>query len=166
MRRYLPFFVLCLIFFCLPLQIFVIGNNLGIGIQGAVYRFQVTEYGNYFFPITREILFVMNGTLTGKTALSISLWAAATALLACTIVFAFIHVNDTTTRYYRQIVQGLFFSCVIYLGSLIIQYGFLFSGPAGISIPLGILLILVWTAVIWYYKNTFGTFLNFFNVRF
>ena len=128
MRRYIVFFTLCLIFFILPLQVFIMGDFTGIGIQGAVYRYQTSGYGTYFFPITREIVFVLNGTLSGRTALSVLLWVSGTVLLACTTIFAFLHVNDTTENYYRQIACGLIASCGIYLGSCIAQYGFFLQG--------------------------------------
>lgn len=153
MRRYILFFVLCLIFFILPLQVFIIGDSAGIGIQGSVYRYQWTGYGTFFFPITQEVVFVLNGTYSGRTALSVILWVAGTVLLACTAVFSFCHADDTTINYYRQIMYGLIVSCGIYLGSCIAQYGFLFHGPGGLSLPLGILLIIGWIAIIFVYQN-------------
>lgn len=152
--------MLCLIFFIFPLQIFIIGGNLGFGIQGSVYRFQMTEFGTYFFPITRELDFVLNGTYSGKTALSIILWVMGTALLACITIFSFSHTSDATTNYYRQIMKGLIVACGIYLGSCIAQYGFLFQGPAGISLPVGILVILAWTIIIWFNQDMIGRFLG------
>jgi len=157
-RRYIIFFTLCLIFFILPLQVFIIGGNVGIGIQGAVYRFQITEYGDYFFPITREIFFVINGTYFGKSALSVLLWLAGSILIACVTIFSFAHVNDTTTNYFRQLMQGLVVASMIYLGSIIAQYGFLFHGPAGLSLPIGIFLILGWIGIFYFYRDTISKF--------
>ena len=154
MRRYIVFLVLCLIFFILPLQVFIMGDFTGIGVQGAVYRYQTSGYGTYFFPITREIVFVLNGTLSGRTALSVLLWVAGTVLLACTTIFAFLHVSDTTENYYRQISYGLIASCGIYLGSCIAQYGFFFQGMSGISLPVGIIAIPCWIVVLYYYRHT------------
>jgi hypothetical protein len=153
MRRYILFFVLCLIFFILPLQVFIIGDSEGIGVQGAVYRYQWTGYGTFFFPVTQEVVFVLNGTYSGRTALSVILWVAGTVLLACTAVFSFCHVDDATKNYYRQVMYGLIIACVIYLGSCIAQYGFLFHGPGGLSFPLGIFLIIGWIAIIRVYQK-------------
>jgi hypothetical protein len=152
-RRYIVFFTLCLIFFVLPLQIFIMGDFTGIGIQGAVYRYQTSGYGTFFFPITREIVFVLNGTLSGRTALSVILWVSGTILLACTNVFAFLNINDNNPTYYRQIALGLIASCVIYLGSCIAQYGFFFKGMSGISFPVGIIAIPCWILILYYYHN-------------
>jgi hypothetical protein len=155
-RRYLVFFVLCLIFFILPLQVFIMGDFTGIGVQGAVYRYQTSGYGTYFFPITREITFVLNGTYFGRTALSVLLWISGTVLLACTTIFAFLHVNRTTDNYYRQVAWGLIASCGIYLGSCIAQYGFFLKGMSGFSLPVGIIAIPCWIMVLYYYRNASG----------
>jgi hypothetical protein len=129
------------------------GDFTGIGVQGAVYRYQTSGYGTYFLPITREIVFVLNGTLSGRTALSVLLWVAGSVLLACTTIFAFLHVDDTTENYYRQVAYGLIASCGIYLGSCIAQYGFFLKGSSGFSLPVGIIAIPFWIMVLYYYRN-------------
>jgi len=152
-RRYILFFLLCVLFFLLPLQAFVIGDYVGIGIQGAVYRLQWTGYGTFFFPITRELVFVLNGTYSGRTALSVILWLAGSVLLACTTIYAFFHLDNAEPGYYRQIAYGLIAACGIWLGSCIAQYGIIFHSAGGFSIPLGILLILGWVAIIPIYQK-------------
>jgi hypothetical protein len=128
------------------------GDFTGIGIQGAVYRYQTSGYGTYFIPITREIAFVLNGTLFGRTALSVLLWMSGTVLLACTTIFAFLHVQDITENFYRQISVGLIASCGIYLGSCIAQYGFFFKGMSGFTLPVGIIAIPCWIGILYYYR--------------
>jgi hypothetical protein len=152
-RRYIVFFAICLIFFVLPLQIFIMGDFTGIGVQGAVYRYQTSGYGTFFIPITREIVFVLNGTLSGRTALSVILWLSGSVLLACTTIFAFLHVNNKTENYYRQIATGLIASCLIYLGSCIAQYGFFLHGMSGFTLPVGIIAIPCWIGILYYYRN-------------
>jgi hypothetical protein len=129
------------------------GDFTGIGIQGAVYRYQTSGYGTYFFPLTREIVFVLNGTYFGRTALSVLLWVLGTALMVCTAIYSFLHVDDTTENYYRQLACGLIVSCGIYLGSCIAQYGFFFKGMSGISLPLGIIAILCWIIILYYFHR-------------
>jgi len=145
----------CFIFFILPLQVFIIGDYTGIGIQGAVYRFQISGYGTYFFPITREIIFVLNGTLTGKTALSVLLWVTGSVMLTITTFYSFLHVRETAENYFRYVTYGLVGSCIAFLGSCIAQYGFFFQGPAGISLPAGIIAILSWIVIFHYYHRLF-----------
>jgi len=145
--------MLCLVFFVLPLQVFIMGDFMGIGVQGAVYRYQTSGYGTYFIPITRELTFILNGTLSGRTALSVILWISGTVLLVCTTIFAFLHVHDTTENYYRQVAYGLIAACGIFLGSCIAQYGFFLKGMSGFSLPVGIIAIPCWIAVLYYYQN-------------
>jgi hypothetical protein len=153
-HRYFLFILLCAIFFVFPLQIFIIGDYSGIGIQGAVYRYQVSGYGANFFPVTREIGFILNGTYTGRTALSIILWVLGTTLFACTTIFSFLHIDDIRIKYYHQVMYGLIASCCIYLGSCIAQYGFLFHGPAGIALPVGVIVILGWIIGVYFYRDS------------
>jgi hypothetical protein len=154
-RRLILLFLTCVIFFILPLQLFIIGDFSGIGVQGAAYRFQISGYGTSFIPITRELMFVYNGTYSGKTALSLLAWIAGTALLTCTAAFSLLYINNTQIKYYNYIMYGLVGSCVLYLTSCIAQYGPLFNGPAGISFPVGIILILLWVILIYRYPKFF-----------
>lgn len=160
MRRCIIAFFLVLIFFILPLQVFIIGNNTAIGIQGAVYRYQVSEYGNSLIPVTQELMYILSGIYTGKTAMSIVLWILGTVLLTITTWFGLVYANDTRSDYYRQTGLGLAGSCVCYLLSCIAQYGFFFRGPAGTSIPIGIVLILAWLAIVWTFPDFFSELLK------
>jgi hypothetical protein len=152
-RRHFAFIALCVIFFLLPLQIFIIGENDGIGIQGSTYRYQITSYGTSFIPIPREIGYVLSGTYSGKTALSVFFWVAGTTVLACTLVFTNIYASNDKIEYFQQLFYGLIASCVLYLGSCIIQYGVFFRGPAGISFPVGIIAVLIWVTFFYFYGN-------------
>lgn len=153
-RRYILLFLLCLIFFFLPLNVFIIGDYTGIGVQGALYKYQTSGYGTSFILMTRDVLFVLNNIYTGRTALSVILWTLGTILLACTLVYSFIQVEKPAHNFYRQVMYSLLVICGIYLTSCIAQYGFLFNGPAGISFPIGILTILAWTGIIYKFTNS------------
>ena len=130
-RQYLLLILLCIIFFFLPLQVFIIGDFSGIGVQGAVYRYQTSVYGTASMLIPREINYITMGIYGGKTALSVILWGLGTAMLACTMAYSFIHAETPSLAYYRQVTYGLIVSCVIYLTSCIAQYGILFSWSGG-----------------------------------
>jgi hypothetical protein len=155
-RRFILPFLLCLIFFILPLQVFIIGENSGIGIQSAVYRYQITSYCTSLIPLTREAIYVVDGVYTGKTALSIIVWIAGTALLTCTTIFSLLYTQEGRADMRRQISYGLLGSCAFYLVSCVTQYGIFFSGPAGISIPIGILGIVFWTGIAYKYPVIFS----------
>lgn len=155
MRKWIiPFCLLVFVFF-LPLQCFIIGDNQGLGIQGAVYRYQITGNGISLIPVTHEIGYVMNGIYQGKTALSVILWGVGTLVLVCTLLLSFIRVNRINHPILHFTLAGTFSSCILYLGSLVFQYGILFSGPAGISLPVGILMMALFVVFLFSYENIF-----------
>lgn len=155
-RRYIVLFLVGVVFFILPLQVFIIGDYAGIGIQGATYRYQVSAYGTSLIPVTRDLTFVFSGIYSGRTALSNILWALGTALLSCTMIYALIYARETNKDYFHQITLGLVGSCCIYLASCMAQYGFFFKGLAGISLPAGILMILAWIGILYLFRKFSG----------
>lgn len=154
-RRYLLLFLLCCIFFVFPLHVYVIGNFSGIGIQGAVFRYQISGYGVTLIPITREIFYITSGIYSGKTAMSVIFWILGTILLTFTTFFGLNFVEDLRNDYYRQISLGLIAASLCYLISCIAQYGPFFNGPAGISMPVGILIIISWVIMCNKYSDHF-----------
>ena len=107
MRRHILILLLCGIFFLLPLHFYIISGDNGIGIQGAVFRYQISGYGNSFITITSDVMYILNGVYSGRTALSIILWGPGTLLLAATIIFGFAFVDDNREDFYWQISLGL-----------------------------------------------------------
>lgn len=156
MRWFVVPFLLLVIFFVFPLQVFIIGEETGIGIQGAVYRYQVTGYGNSLIPITQDIKYVNDGIYSGKTALSIILWALGTVLLTITTWFGLVYTDGRKPDFTKQISLGLAGSCVCYIISCMAQYSIFFHGPAGTSIPMGIGIILVWLGIFRFFPEFFS----------
>lgn len=146
--------VLVLLLFIIPLNIYVIGPWIGTGVQWALFRYQETSYGTSFITLTRDFEYVTNGVLTGKTAISIAFWGAGTILLI--IAFLAIAVMIAEDMNDKMHLPGLLViaSGILYIVSCMAQYGPFFTGPAGISVPIGIPLIL---AVGWLiYSKTIG----------
>ncbi len=156
MHRFAVPFLLLVIFFIFPFQVFIIGNETGIGIQGAVYRYQVTSYGNSLIPVTQEIMYIVNGIYSGRTAISIILWALGTILLTITTWFGLIYADGSRPDFTKKVSLGLIGSCACYLFSCIAQYGIFFQGPAGTSIPFGIVIILVWLVILQFFPEIFS----------
>jgi hypothetical protein len=144
---------LCIFLFILPLQCFIIGDDNGFGIQGAVLRWQTTSLGDSTIPITREINYITEGTYHGKTALMVILWALGTLVLTLTTIISLIFWNRLPQTYIRFILIGLIGSGVLYLASCVAQYGPLFHGPAGISLPLGVLILFIFAVFLSVYQN-------------
>lgn len=155
MRTWTVAIGLCIFLFFLPLQCFTIGDNLGLGIQGAVYRYQMTTYGNSLIPLPFEIGYITSGIYTGKTELSVILWALGTLVLVCTTIFSLLQWNQLNRRSLKFIIIGITGSCMVYLASCVARYGLFFSGPSGISLPLGIIILAMFAASLHFYQDQF-----------
>jgi len=143
MTKYLiPVFLLFLCFI-MPVQIYVIGDGYGIGIQGAFYRYQVSSYGSSFIPVNQDANYVISGTYGGKTALSVFIWIIADVLLVFATILALIKVQYLEERMFKTICLFMMVSGVLFFISVMLQYGFFLHGAAGISIPFGVPLIII-----------------------
>jgi len=154
-RTWIIAVVLCIFFFILPLQCFVIGDDKGLGIQGAVYRWQMTLYGDSLIPMTKELTYIQVGIYSGKTALSVILWSLGTVTLALTTIISLLYWNRLPRYYIRSVILGLVGAGIIYLASLCVQYGPLFSGPAGISLPIGVVIMFLSAIFLFFYQEWF-----------
>ena len=54
----------CLVFL-IPINIYVIGDWLGTGVQWALFRYQQTYMGDSLILVTRGITLVLDGTIGG-----------------------------------------------------------------------------------------------------
>jgi hypothetical protein len=102
-------------------------------------------------------MYIVNGNYSGKTALSVILWALGSVLLTLTTWFGLVYADGSIPDYHRQVGLGLAGSCVCYLLSCIAQYGIFFHGSAGSSLPVGIGIIVVWLGIFRFFP---GIFLN------
>jgi hypothetical protein len=73
--------ILQLFLFFIPMNIYVIGEELGSGIQWFFFRYQQTTMGSGLVLLNREIVYVAKGFLTGKSAISIYLWLVGVGLI-------------------------------------------------------------------------------------
>jgi len=144
---------LCLFCSIIPLQCFIMGNGYGVGIQDAMFRYQVTPWGNSVFPITEELQFVSQGIYSGKSALMVIFWAAGTVTLTITTCLSLCYWNWLPPRYFRYILAGAGGAAVLYLASCIAQYGPFFNGPAGISLPAGVVILVIFTVFLYRYQD-------------
>ena len=159
MHRFFFALLLCILFFLFPFQIYIIGEEVGIGIQGALYRIQASAYGDSLILITNDIGYVTNQTYSGKTALAIIIWVMGTFIFTLTTIFGLGYASESRDDYYQQISKGILACCACYLLSDITQFGIMFSGSAGIAMPFGILLIIFWTLVLNRYPNLLSSFI-------
>jgi len=154
-RTWIVPLTLMVFFFFLPLQCFIIGNDQGLGIQGAVYRYQITGNGISLIPVTHEISYITNGFYHGKTAVSVILWVAGTLVLGCTVLLSLLFTNRINPALFQLTIVGITSSCILYLVSLVFHYGVFFSGPAGVSLPAGILIMALFAVFLYNNENIF-----------
>jgi hypothetical protein len=124
-----------------PINIYIIGDWIGVGIQSAIFNYKSTYLGTSLTHEFIEVNYTLSGAIQGKTALSIVAWFLGFLLLTAGLIAIVLGHHWEKSRAgqrsgYIFIVAGLLF-----LLSIFLQYGVLFFGPAGISVPVGIPLI-------------------------
>jgi hypothetical protein len=131
-----------LVFF-LPVNIYVVGDWLGTGVQWVLFRYQQTYIGNSLIPFTNEIAYVLGGVIAGRSAISLCLWSAAAVFFIVSLVFivlANINRNPREIKSASLLTSAGGILCAV---SVFTQYGLVLKSEAGFSVPVGIPLILV-----------------------
>jgi hypothetical protein len=134
---------LCACCFILPLQVYLIGGNAGFGIETSLFRYQVTSQGNSLILITTDLSYIIWGIYTGRTAASVGFWIIGTLLLVVTTIFSLIHAWEMTRAQIRVIKFALAGSGILFLVSCVFQYGPFLNGAAGVSTPIGVLVVIL-----------------------
>jgi hypothetical protein len=130
---------LCFCCFFLPLQVYIIGGNSGFGIETALFRYQITGQGNSLILLTTDLSYVTGGIYTGRTAVSVGFWIFGTLSLIFTTIFSLAYAWQMTRKQIRVVKFSLAGAAILFLVSCIFQYGLLLQGAAGVSMPIGIL---------------------------
>ena len=149
----------------IPINIYVIGNWMGAGVQFALFRVQIsTQIATVwsYISLFRDIQFVAGGFLTGRTGLGILFWTvSATVLAFATFLYLFQEDIGTPGRDIcwvsprRFIGLSVFGSTVLFLFSMIAQYGPFFHGTSGFAIPVG-LPVMLYTGY-YFYRGPSGS---------
>jgi hypothetical protein len=138
-----------LAFLLVPLNVYLIGERLGAGIQWAFFRYQDSYMGSSIITISRDFEFVNIGIYSGKSALMVYLWGAGIVVLLLFLIILL--VRWKTVPFKPQwygiglVISGLFF-----LASSISQYGITLSGPAGFVVPFGVPIMIGVGGLIWW----------------
>lgn len=142
MNKNLKFQILSILTLIIPVNIFVIGNYLGAGIQFSLSKYQITYMGSSTITIFRDITYLMDGIYSNKTALSVFIWLLGVITLIFGIFFIWFisHENNKNIK-----ITGILIilSALLFLVSTTVQYGLFFNGPAGIVIPIGLPVLFV-----------------------
>ena len=135
--------------FCVPVSVYVIGSMLGAGVQFPLFRYQDTYMGANVITILRDLQYVMEGSITGRSALMPLFWTAGTLLGIAGLVCVAIPMRMRGWYSPRRSGFCLMGAGVLYLLALIAQYGPTFSSSGGFAVPVGIPVFFVVGWLVW-----------------
>jgi len=147
-----PLLLQCLLFL-VPVNILVIGDWIGTGVQWGLFRYIQSYIGNSLIIFTKYITYIANGTLTGRSALAAGFDVAASACLILALcIVVWVYLKRSAGYVKAAAIVTIAAGCLFLLAD-ICQYGIFFSGPAGFAIPVGVPVILAcgW----WMYRRGF-----------
>ena len=153
MNRFRIPLILQILVFLIPINIYVIGDWLGTGVQWALLRYQQTYLGDSLILITKDINYVLTGVIGGRSGISYILWAAGVVFfIIATILVIYANISEDSAMV-RKASLITVTGAVLLIGSVIMQYGIFFSSQSGFAIPVGIPVILIigW----WMYREKF-----------
>jgi len=136
------FLIQCLVF-CIPINIYIIGDWMGVGIQWALFRYQQTYLGTSLISFTNDIAYVHSGIIQGRSAVALLLWGVAVFLLIGSFSLNVVDVYKGRSGFLKYTFSGIIISGLLFLFTDIIQYGPSFHAAAGTCIPVGIPILVV-----------------------
>jgi len=128
----------------LPMNIYVIGDWLGTGIQWALFRYQQTYLGTSLIPVSNDFRYVLDGIMGGRSGVSVLIWCAgAVMLVAAVFLFIYSQYMEPDSRWssYPPLVSMV--AGILFFLSCIVQYGVLLHSQAGFSIPIGVPIVII-----------------------
>jgi hypothetical protein len=130
--------------FLIPLNIYVIGNRWGTGIQWALFQYQHTVLGNSLNLVSDNIIIVLTGIIASeRTAISLSLWVVGVLLFSIATIILILANIEGEISLVRKASLFTITGGLVLLISLIFQYGIGLNGPSGFAIPVGIPVVLI-----------------------
>jgi hypothetical protein len=144
-------YAIMVLLFILPQSLYVIGDYTAAGIRFPLFRYQDSSYGSSIIPINREVGYITSGiikwtTSTGNynpTVIATWIWLSGLVVLfaaAALIVSWHFLDNPDHARFPGPLI---IITGVLFLVWAMVQYGPLFSGPSGFSVPVGV-------PILWY----------------
>ena len=133
-----------------PVNIYIIGDGIGSGIQWLFFRYTSTYLGNGFIFLSQEIGFVESGILSGRSAVSTGVWALAAGIIVIATLLMIYACIEEEPSYIRFSALMNFGAAVLLILAIILEYGISLNGPAGIPVPFGIPVVFI-VAMVQYY---------------
>lgn len=140
---------LALLIFCVPVSVYVIGSMLGAGVQFPLFRYQETYMGMNVITIFRDLQYVLEGTISGRSALMPLFWIGG--VIFGMAGFVFVAVPSRIHQIYSTRRGGIciILAGILYLLAIIAQYGPTLSSSGGFAIPVGVPVLLVVGWLMW-----------------
>lgn len=135
--------------FCVPVSVYVIGSMLGAGVQFPLFRYQETYMGANVITIIRDLGYVMEGSITGRSSLMPLFWAAGTVSGIGGLVCVAVPMRIRGWYSPRRGGICLMGAGVLYLLALIAQYGPTFSSSGGFAVPVGVPVLVAAGWLVW-----------------
>ncbi|MGA2121728.1 MAG: hypothetical protein ABSG49_06750 [Methanoregula sp.] len=137
----------------IPVDIYVIGEWVGSGIQWVLFRYIVVDNQSALIVLPSEVVLVLNGTINGqRTVFSEIFWFFG----ACLLLLAFLSIAFSYVKRENKLLkQGALIDAgagIFFLIALFIQYGFALHGPAGFVIPIGLPILFI--IAYWLYRES------------
>ena len=146
--------LILVLLFLVPQSFFVIGDYIAIGFRFPLFRIQLVfqsiampsgEITTFITPsiitVVRELEFISMGAVgssLGKTAVATYIWLAGAVLLVAAAVLVLtwqVLENPSHAPYPGPLIIA---AGALFILWAMVQFGILFSGPVGYSIPIGI----------------------------
>jgi hypothetical protein len=137
MINYRNSFILHILVFLIPLNIYMWGDWMIVDLQWAFFRFQSSPYGDSLIPVNKDISYILLGQTTGIHPVLASLfWAAGGILLIVgllALIFCYLDNRSDLVRKvsFFTIAAGIFFGL-----SAIERFAGGFAIPVGVPIVL------------------------------
>jgi hypothetical protein len=129
--------------FLIPVNIYVVGDWLGAGVQWILVRYQQTYLGTSIIPVTKDITYLLHGTISGRSGIALGLWDFGTLLvITATILVISAYTSEDFSLVKKASLITIAGGILLAISDLI-QYGIWLNGPSGFVIPLGIPFILI-----------------------
>ncbi len=156
--RYWALAGLTALIFCVPVSVYGIGSMLGAGVQFPLFRYQDTYMGTNVITIVRDLQYVLEGTITGKSALMPIFWIGGVVSGVVGLLSVAVPSRIHGRYSFRRGGICIMGAGLIYLAALIVQYGPSFSSSGGFAIPVGVPVLvvagwLVWSGTLFPYAN-------------
>jgi hypothetical protein len=133
----IPFILQCLVFL-IPVNFYVIGDWMGVGMQWALFRYQQSSMGMSVISTVNDVFYIGTGVIQGRSVIAAIFWIIGASLLVGCFILHIVTIRKQSPEIVKKTSLLTILGALLFILSDMVQYGFLFHGRAGICIPVGI----------------------------